>query len=151
VVFGAIDLWLANPVMIKFESVIVNAVVGIFFVLGAFGEKPLLQELAERRPQGGSFPDRADVHRFFQLFTLFWAAYIFLRAGVFLWLAVHYPIPEAIAVRLAFGWASLGVMLAISFLGGRRLFFLCRWLGLLPKVEDGLAGPAAAPAGPVGR
>src|SRR5215469_3454473 len=132
VVFGAIDLYAANPFMIKFEAVITNTVTGVFFVLGARGEKSMLQEMAERRQQ---FPDRPDVRYFFRLFTLFWASYFFIKAAVYLWLGLTLPLERALALRVVIGNVSLIAMLALSFLGGRRLFFLCRWLGLLPKVE----------------
>jgi intracellular septation protein A len=132
VVFGAIDLYAANPFMIKYEAVITNTVTGIFFVLGARGEKSMLQEMAERRQQ---FPDRPDVRYFFRLFTLFWASYFFIKAAVYLWLGLILPLERALALRVVIGNVSLVAMLALSFLGGRRLFFLCRWLGLLPKVE----------------
>ena len=47
--FGCIDLMVATPFMIKFEAVIVNIALGIFFVAGARGEKSLIQEVAEKR------------------------------------------------------------------------------------------------------
>jgi hypothetical protein len=39
-------------------------------------------------------------------------------------------------------------MIAISVTQGRRLFFLCRRLGLLPKPESSAASGAALPASP---
>jgi intracellular septation protein A len=131
VAFGAIDLYAATPFMIKYEAVITNAVTGTFFVLGARGEKSMLQEMAERRQ---TFPDRPDVRYFFRLFTLFWASYFFIKAAVYLWLGLTLPLERALALRFVIGNVSLAAMLALSFIGGRRLFFLCRWLGLLPKV-----------------
>src|SRR5215469_5306472 len=132
VVFGAIDLYAANPFMIKYEAVITNFVTGVFFVLGARGEKAMLQQMAERRQ---TFPDRADVRYFFRLFTLFWASYFFVKAAVYLWLGMILPLERALALRVLIGNVSLVAMLALSFLGGRRLFFLCRWLGLLPAAD----------------
>jgi intracellular septation protein A len=132
VAFGAIDLYAADPFMIKYEAVITNTVTGIFFVLGARGEKSIIQEMAERRQQ---FPDRLDVRYFFRLFTLFWAGYFFIKAAVYLWLGMTLPLERALALRVLIGNVSLAAMMALSFLGGRHLFFLCRWLGLLPRVE----------------
>ena len=40
---------------------------------------------------------------------------------------------EAMALRSAIGGVTLGLMIAISVTQGRRLFFLCRRFGLLPK------------------
>lgn len=55
--FGVIDLLSAEPFMLKYEAVITNTVTAGFFVLGAAGPKPLIQEVAEQRglfrPQGG--------------------------------------------------------------------------------------------------
>lgn len=143
VVFGAIDLYAANPFMIKYEAVITNTVTGIFFVVGARGEKSMLQEMAERRQQ---FPDRPDVRYFFRLFTLFWSSYFFIKAAVYLWLGLILPLERALALRVVIGNVSLVAMLALSFLGGRRLFFLCRWLGLLPTVDLAEATADSPPA-----
>jgi len=93
----------------------------------------MLQEIAEQR--GQVFPDRADIRHFFRLFTLLWAAYFFLKAGIYLWLGAILPMPRALLLRSIIGGVSLGLMIAVSVTQGRRLFFLCRWLGLLPVVE----------------
>jgi intracellular septation protein A len=134
IVFGAIDLMSATPFMLKYESVITNIVTGIFFALGAYGAKPLIQEAAEQR-EGRPFPERADVRRFFELFTLFWAFYFFVKAAFYFYLAWTLPMAEALALRSIIGGVSLGLMLAFSITQGRRLFDLCRWLGLIPRIE----------------
>jgi intracellular septation protein A len=146
VCFGAIDLYAANPFMIKYEAVVTNIATGLFFVAGARGEKSLIQEVAEQRNRGDPFPDRADVRHFFRLLTLFWAAYFFVKAAVYLWLGMVLPLQEALALRTAIGGASLAVMVAGSTIFGRRLFFLCRWLGLLPEVEPTALAVASPPA-----
>ena len=130
VAFGVIDLFSAQPFMLKYESVVTNLVIGGIFVIGANGEKPLIQE-----SRGGPFPEGADIKRFFQLFTLFWAGYFFAKAGLYFWLARTLPMAQALAVRSIIGSLSLGLMIAISVTQGRRLFELCRKWGLLPHVE----------------
>ncbi|HEV2547739.1 MAG TPA: hypothetical protein VGU20_10405 [Stellaceae bacterium] len=45
------------------------------------------------------------------------------------------PLEQALVLRTAIGGVSLAVMIVGLSLLGRRLFFLCRWLGLLPRVE----------------
>jgi len=131
--FGAVDLLSVKPFMLQYESVITNVATGIAFVIGAYGEKPLIQEAAEQRQ--GAFPDSAEVRRFFQLFTLFWAAYFFVKAIFYLWTATTMPLTEAMALRSLVGGVSLAAMIAFSATQGRRLFFLCRRLGLLPRPE----------------
>jgi intracellular septation protein A len=140
-IFGAIDLFSAQPFMLKYESVISNLAISGMFVVGAFGAKPMLQEFAEKR-QGEAFPDSASVRRFFQIFTLFWGGYFFCRAALYFWLAWTLPMTLAMAWRTGLGGASLGVMIVVSVTQGRRMFFLLRRLGWLPAEEvSGVAEP----------
>ncbi|SEE58534.1 Intracellular septation protein A [Rhizobiales bacterium GAS188] len=132
--FGAVDLLSATPFMLKYESVITNAVTGIAFVLGAYGQKPMIQEVAEQR-EGKPFPEGADIRRYFQLFTLFWAAYFFVKAIFYFWTAWTMPMLQAMALRSVVGSISLGLMIAVSATQGRRMFLLCRKWGLLPMVQ----------------
>jgi intracellular septation protein A len=144
-VFGTIDLLSQTPFLLKYEAVITNLATAIAFVLGAFGDKPMLQEIAEQR--GESFPARADVRRFFQLFTLLWAAYFIVKAGLYLWIGTILPLERAIALRSLIGGISLALMLALSITQGRRLFFLCRRIGLLPEVAVEPTQPLSAKPG----
>jgi intracellular septation protein A len=134
--FGSVDLLAATPFLLVYEAPITNLLTGAAFVVGAFGEKPMLMELAEQRP-GANFPHTEEVRRFFRLFTLIWAAYFFLKALFYLWIAATLPLTQALALRSVLGSISLGVMIALSVTQGRRLFFLCRragWLGAKPAV-----------------
>lgn len=136
-VFGLVDLVATSPFMLKYEAVITNAATGLAFVAGALGEKPIIQEVAEQR--GEKFVATNEVRAFFRLFTVAWAAYFFLKAAFYAWMALTLPMLEAMALRSVAGSISLGLMIAVSATQGRRLFFLCRRLGLLPT-------PAALPA-----
>jgi hypothetical protein len=53
---------------------------------------------------------------------------------------------EAMALRSVAGSISLGLMIVVSVTQGRRLFFLSRRLGLLPKPEPPSQGAGALPA-----
>jgi intracellular septation protein A len=143
-VFGLIDLASTSPFMLKYEAVITNAVTGLAFVAGALGEKPIIQEVAEQR--GETLVATQEVRAFFRLFTLVWAAYFFLKAAFYLWMAWTFPMLEAMALRSVAGSISLGLMIAVSVTQGRRLFFLSRRLGLLPKPEPPSQGVGAQPA-----
>jgi intracellular septation protein A len=143
--FGAVDLMSAQPFMLKYEAAITNVATGVAFAIGAFGTKPLIQEVAEQR-QGTPFAEAPDVRRFFQIFTLFWAVYFFAKALLYCWLAWTLPMMQAMALRSILGGVSLGVMIALSVTQGRRLFSLCRWLGLLPAPAGSERGkPLVAP------
>jgi intracellular septation protein A len=130
-IFGFVDLVSTSPFMLKYEAAITNAATGVAFFVGALGEKPIIQEAAEQR--GHSFVATSEIRAFFRLFTLVWAAYFFLKAVLFAWMAWTLPMLEAMALRSAIGGVSLGLMIAVSVTQGRRLFFLCRRFGLLPK------------------
>lgn len=129
VVFGAIDLVSKSPFMLRFESPITNFGIGVVFALGAFGRKPLIQAIAETRAPE-PFPDDPDVRRFFQIFTLIWAAYFVVKAGVYLWIGLVLPLSQAMAVRTVVGLVSLGAMMLVST-QGRLLWRGLRRIGLL--------------------
>jgi intracellular septation protein A len=143
-VFGLVDLASTSPFMLKYEAVITNAATALAFVAGAMGEKPIIQEVAEQR--GETFVATEEVRGFFRLFTLVWAAYFFLKAIVYFWMAWTLPLLEAMALRSVAGSISLGLMIAVSATQGRRIFFLCRRLGLLPKPDEPRRSAGALPA-----
>lgn len=133
--FGAVDLYVATPFLLVYEAPITSLLVGIAFVVGAFGEKPMLQEIAEQRPNV-TLPPAAEARRFFRLFTLIWAAYFFVKAIFYVWIAATLPLTQALALRSTIGSISLAIMMALSVTQGRRLFFLFRRLGWLgPRAE----------------
>ena len=132
-IFGAIDLASASPFMLKYEAAVTNVATGAAFVVGAMGEKPIIQEVAEQR--GESLPATAEIRAFFRLFTLAWAAYFFLKAAFYVWIVWTLPLLQAMALRSLVGSLSLALMIAVSATQGRRLFFLCRRLGLLPRPD----------------
>jgi intracellular septation protein A len=140
-VFGLIDLASTSPFMLKYEAVITNAATALAFVAGALGEKPIIQEVAEQR--GETFVATQEVRAFFRLFTLVWAAYCLLKAAFYLWMAWTLPMLEGMALRSVAGSVSLGLMIFVSVTQGRRLFFLCRRFGLLPKPEPPAQGAGA--------
>ena len=141
-VFGAIDLAATSPFLLKYEAAVTNAATGVAFVAGALGEKPIIQEVAEQR--GETFVATREIRAFFPLFTLAWASYFFIKATFYVWMVWTLPMLEAMALRSVIGSISLGLMIAVSVTQGRRLFFLCRRLGLLPKPYQ--ASASASPA-----
>ena len=128
-VFGAIDLSSAAPFMLAYEAVFTNAATGLAFLAGMGGDKPMVQVLAEQR--SGPYPADDEIRRFFQIFTLLWAAYFFLKAGLYFWAAWTLPLTEAMGVRTLAGPISLVALTALSVSHGERLFLLCKRLGLL--------------------
>jgi len=110
----------------------VAALTGLVFAAGAFGEKPVIQLLAEAR--GRSFPEGAEMRRFFQWLTFIWVGYFVLKATVYYWLARTMTLEEAMPIRAVIGPASLVALLALSW-RSRPLFLLLRRLRLLPAAS----------------
>jgi intracellular septation protein A len=146
IVFVAFDLIVATPFMIQYEAVITNFILGGAFVAGSQGARPMLQNMAEDWT-GEPFPPRADIRHFFMLFTLLWAFYFVAKAALYLWIALNFPLAQALAIRAAIGIPSLLAMVALST-QGRYLFLVCRALGWLPPepavVEANVAQPPQA-------
>ncbi|HKN31325.1 MAG TPA: septation protein IspZ [Roseiarcus sp.] len=142
--FGAIDLAATSPFMLKYEAAVTNVATGAAFVVGAMGEKPIIGEVAEQR--GEAFPPTREIRAYFRLFTLAWAAYFFVKAALYVWIVWTLPMLQAMALRSVVGSISLGLMIAVSVTQGRRLFFLCRRLGLLPKPDEPVAASPARTA-----
>ena len=135
-VFGAVDLYLARSVLFNYEPAITNFITALFFLYGAFKEKPLIQEFAERQKKESisSTPDRVY---FFRVFTLIWSGYFFLKAGFYIWLAAQsMSLDRMIMIRSAVGGGSLYAMIGLSFVGGRRLFLIMKKNGMLPVNPD---------------
>lgn len=133
ILFGMIDLYARTPFMIRYEGAILNIGWAAGFALGAFGREPLVLQFARRRSP--DIPDRPEIIRFFRAFTLAWSFFFVVRACGFLWIMEHYPLTQAIAIRTAFSWVSMGVMLLIS-VNGRRVFDLCQCLGLFISPQE---------------
>ena len=138
VLFGCIDLFAQTPFMLKYEDVITSIVIAVAFAWGARGEKSMIQGIVEQQ-QGDAFEDGPDIRRFFKLFTLLWAGYFLLKAGVYFWLGEILPIDQALTVRPVVGIVSLGAMMLLCF-RAQLLFDFALKLGLLPKAVDEKAG-----------
>jgi intracellular septation protein A len=134
VLFGCIDLFAQTPFMLKYEDVITSVVIALALAWGARGEKSMIQGLVEQQ-QGDAFEDGADIRLFFKLFTLLWAGYFLLKAGVYFWLGAIMPIEQALTVRPVVGMVSLGAMLLIS-MKAQVLFDFGVRIGILPTVAD---------------
>jgi intracellular septation protein A len=135
VVFGGVDLYAATPFMMRYEPVVTNALTGLVFAAGAFGEKPVIQLLAEAR--GRDFGEGPDIRRFFQWLTFIWVAYFLLKAALYYWLARTMSLEEAMPIRAVLGPVSLVALLALSW-RSRPLFLLLRRLRLLPAPAEGV-------------
>ena len=126
---GVIDLQARALFMIRYEAVASNVLTGLVFLLGAFGRRSMIQEIAESW-QGGRFAgETPELRVFFRTFTLVWAGYFFVKAAVYAWLITILPLERALAIRAVAGTSSFVVMILLSR-QGKAIFRLSRRLGL---------------------
>jgi len=140
ILFGAIDLLSDNPYMLKYEAVILNIFTGLIFVAGAWGERPILMEIAAQRSKD-PIPDNPIVIKLFRGFTILWAGYFLGKAALYFYLGQIMSMERALAIRSAIGTTSLIAMIVLSVVGGKALYTLCERRGWLQP-------PPAAPTNP---
>ena len=130
--------------MLKYEGAVTNVATGLAFVAGAMGEKPIIQEVAEQR--GAILSRHTRNPRLLSPLHPRLGRLLLCEGRVLCLDRWTLPMLEAMALRSVVGSVTLGLMIALSVTQGRRLFFLCRRLGLLPKPD----APSLAPRRPGG-
>jgi len=126
---AVLDVVAAGRVWAPLEGVVADVLIAAVFLTGSMGRKPLVQEIAEQR-QGMPFrPERRDLLTFFRAYTLVWAGYFLLRAGLWLWLLHDLPLEQARLLQGVIGPISLLAMIIVSFRGA-ALFRQLRRFGM---------------------
>ncbi len=133
-VFGLVDLYSKQSFLFKYEAGITNILTGLFFGYSLFAEKTIIQEFYEQRPDAK--PIREEMKKFFRFITLIWVTYFFLKAILYFWMASHYSIEQGLILRTLVGSGSMYALIFITSVGGRKLFFLSKRLGLLGVSEQ---------------
>lgn len=134
-VFGALDLWLANEFFMKLESGIMNLIMAGVFGISLFREKSVVEELAEH--QGRISKEKTpDKTFFFRLITSIWFLYYILRAVGFTWMNFVMPDGESFILKTLLGTASFYVLLAASIGLSGQLWNLLLKLRLMPSTRQ---------------
>jgi intracellular septation protein A len=133
ILFGAVDLYLQQSVLFKFEAAFSNFLVGCFFASTLFAEKAILLEFAEA--QGFDKELTPDREYFFAFLTALWSVYFWAKAAVYAWLATRYSLEKALAIRLVAGNVSLYAMMAVSVFGAKPIMRALGKLRLLPSAR----------------
>jgi intracellular septation protein A len=110
VFFGSIDLVVASPRFFRLEPAVHNFVVGVVFLYSAFTHRPLVAWFAEAVPERFR-PSIAELGPgYLRGVTVYWAAYLLAKAGVYLYLAFKVDLGTLIVLRSVIGGSSLGAM-----------------------------------------
>jgi len=141
-VFSAVDLSLETPVLIRYESAIGNILTAVFFGLTLrAGKKPVIQEFAENRRRAAGEPAfdlRPDLMFFFRACTVIWAIYFVSKAGFYVWVANHYSMEEALAMRTVVGNATLYGLMFVN------IYFAKPIIRIMAKLRGTSALPEAS-------
>lgn len=132
--FGIIDLYSENASLFKYEPALSSLAMGIFFTWGAWKPKPLLLEMVEKAKKLPE-PVAPELVLYLRVFTWIWVVYFMVKAGVYFWLAKQpdADIGSMMVIRTIAGNASLGVMLAFSWLGGKPIY---KWIRSLKRFQS---------------
>ena len=153
--FGAVDLYFKGPFLFRYESVLTNIVTGIFFGLTLWGDKPIIQEFAERQAaaKGTTVPIKPDTVYYFRLCSIVWTAYFFLKAAFYAWVSSVYDLEKALAIRMLVGNVTFYPLLGASIFLARPIIHLLQRAGLAPSTrskpvaKDGLTATQDGGAG----
>ena len=132
--FGLVDLYLQQTLLFKYEAALSNAMMGVFFALSLFSEKPIIREFAEAQGRISSELS-PDGEYYFKFLTVVWTIYMFSKAGFYLWLASAYSLEGGLAIRATVGNSTFYCLLAISIFGSAQIKAILARLKLLPSTR----------------
>ncbi len=108
--FGAVDVYVTTPFLLKYESVVTNLLTASFFGITLFRGKPLIQEIAEKTLSQEK-KNRPDVNQYLRFLTFLWTGYFVLKALLYAYVSYRYSFEQAMAFRSAFGATSVVILL----------------------------------------
>ena len=121
--FGLIDVFSSGTSFFKYEPAITNLVTGIYFIWGAAQPIPLIQEFAQK---AGKIPENPPpaLTLYLRVMTWIWVVYFLIKGIVYFAIANE---PETstgkmMVIRTLAGNASMFIMLAVSWLGGKPIY-----------------------------
>lgn len=131
-VFGAVDLYLKNSMLFKYEATFTNVITGLFFGSTLFfGKKAIIQDFYEKTPNAK--PITPVTEAYFKLLTKLWVLYFFMKAAAYSWVAGNYTIEQGFFIRMLLGTGSFYLMMFFSTVVGRKMWPMLKKWGLLPN------------------
>ena len=135
-VFGGLDLLITQPRFFSYEAVVTNLVTGSFFLMMASSDiTPLLKQAKAMQP---GLEIDADMQPRMRLAVSACGLCCFGKALLYAWVAIHFPVEKAMAIRSVVGTATMVLfMVVLNFTLDPMLHFFQR---------RGFLKPAPAPA-----
>lgn len=117
--FGSIDLMVQNPRFYRFEPFAQNFAIATLFLLSFLRRFPLLAHLTGALPQIIRPHLSETTTSYLRNLTLVWSIYLYLKAGLFLYLAFRLDLGKLILWRSLIGGVTL-VLMVLGELGYRK-------------------------------
>lgn len=123
IIFGFIDLYLQKTIFFKYEPVLTNIFVGIYFGFSLFTKKPIIRQFAESWKK---IPEKidSDLELYFIFITAIWVIYFFIKAIVYGFVAYNYSFEKTLLIRIIFGQVTFFILLFISIFGN-TIYKIC--------------------------
>jgi intracellular septation protein A len=113
VLFGSADLLLDDPKYYRLAPAVENMIIAILLWVTYLRGTPLIVYFIRALPKPFQeyFADPSPDGSYMMKVTVAWIIYLFLKAGMFLYLALQYDLGMFVLLRSVFGGLTLGLML----------------------------------------
>jgi intracellular septation protein A len=138
--FGVVDLVCTQPWLFSYEPVVTNVVTaGFLLALANRSLDSLLDQVYQARPELRGDP---EVPVRMRVAVVLIAAFTLLKAVVYLWMAMVFPVERAMNLRVIVGNASLVVLVVVMRFGIDPALRLARRLGWVSPELPATVGAA---------
>ena len=113
VVFGSLDLWVADPRFFRFEPAFQSGLIGVIFGLSLWIDLPVIRWFGEALPKSIR-PDfaRAGEEAYLRKVTMIWVIYLLVKAVLYGFVAVRIDLGQLILFRAVVGTGSVVLLFA---------------------------------------
>lgn len=134
VVFGLLDIFLAQAFFFKLEAGILNLISAAYFALSLFRPKSIIEEVARQKGQASAEHKlQEDQTFFFKVLTALWTVYFLVKAIAFMWVNFTTDIQEGLIYRMTLGPLSFWVLIGLSYGLGPTLWRTLERYKLMPS------------------
>ncbi len=111
VLMGGVDLLVDSPRFFKLEPAVQNFLIGTVFLGSAILRAPIAAWFATALPVSVRPEVGEDSKEYLRKLTFVWAAYLYLKAVLFLYLAYQVDLGQLVLLRSVIGGLTLAVLL----------------------------------------
>ncbi|MNT19496.1 intracellular septation protein A [compost metagenome] len=134
VVFGLLDIFLAQAFFFKLEAGILNLISAVYFALSLFRPKSIIEELARQKGRASTEHKlQKDQTFFFKVLTSVWVIYFVLKAVAYTWMNFTAAMEDSLLYRMTLGPLSFWVLIGLSYGLGSTLWRTLERCQMMPS------------------